>query len=134
MTDLVRYKEAKVRLRELIADAPNAESRTELMRASRYASRRIQILERQLGIGWPKMEDDEMLECVFEMEIVNREEPNMKEDREHKHPMLLVIVLAAIILMGLWAALMSGCQTMAGACRDVESAARYGHEHLSVDE
>lgn len=28
----------------------------------------------------------------------------------------------------------SGCQTMAGACRDIESAARYGHEHMSVDE
>ncbi len=27
-----------------------------------------------------------------------------------------------------------GCQTMAGACRDIESAARYGHEHMSVDE
>ena len=43
----------------------------------------------------------------------------------------LVVGILALILIG-WA--MAGCQAMAGACRDIESAARYGHEHLSVDE
>ncbi len=43
----------------------------------------------------------------------------------------LVIGIVVLIVLGL---LLSGCQTLAGACRDLESAARYGHEHTTVDE
>ena len=43
----------------------------------------------------------------------------------------LLLGILAIIAIGVAVA---GCQTAAGLCRDVESAARYGHEHMSVDE
>ena len=36
---------------------------------------------------------------------------------------LLVIALAC-----------SGCQALGGACRDLESAARYGHQHIVCEE
>lgn len=37
------------------------------------------------------------------------------------------------IIFGILAVVAFGCQTLGGACRDLESAARYGHEHLIVD-
>jgi predicted small secreted protein len=39
---------------------------------------------------------------------------------------------AIAVIAILWAC--AGCQTMGGLCRDIESAARYGHEHMVVDE
>ena len=48
-----------------------------------------------------------------------------------KEKLGLLLGILAIIAIGV---ALAGCQTMAGACRDIESAARYGHDHLSVDE
>ena len=39
---------------------------------------------------------------------------------------LLLSMLAAFIL--------SGCQTVGGICRDLESAGRYGRQHIKCDE
>ena len=45
------------------------------------------------------------------------------------------VVMGIIFLI--WLAILihvlSGCQTMGGLCRDIESAARYGHEHVICD-
>ena len=41
----------------------------------------------------------------------------------------LAIGILALILIAL-----AGCQTLGGACRDLESAARYGHEHIICEE
>lgn len=43
----------------------------------------------------------------------------------------LGIAVVVLVVLG-W--LLSGCQCVGGLCRDIESAARYGHEHIVVDE
>ena len=43
----------------------------------------------------------------------------------------LLVGILALVLVGLC---LASCQTMAGACRDIESAARYGREHMLVEE
>jgi hypothetical protein len=44
----------------------------------------------------------------------------------------LVLGLLVLVWLGLLIACM-GCQTVGGLCRDIESAARYGHEHTIVE-
>ena len=43
---------------------------------------------------------------------------------------LAIGILVLIVLA--WA--VAGCQTAGGLCRDIESAAQYGHKHIVVDE
>ena len=53
--------------------------------------------------------------------------------RERDWSLTVALVCVGILLI-LCALVATGCQTMAGACRDIESAARYGHEHMTVDQ
>ena len=57
-----------------------------------------------------------------------------KCDIQEKDYSLAVALVCVGILLVLCALVAAGCQTMAGMCRDVEAAARYGHEHMNVDE
>ena len=45
----------------------------------------------------------------------------------------LVLGLLVLVWIGVLIAC-SGCQAVGGLCRDIESAARYGHEHVICDE
>ena len=56
----------------------------------------------------------------------------MDKRTEEKHAWVILAILTIALIAFMWVC--TGCQLMAGACRDIESAARYGHEHLSVDE
>jgi len=43
-------------------------------------------------------------------------------------------ILLGIIFGILGVVAFSGCQTLGGACRDIESAARYGHQHIICED
>lgn len=43
----------------------------------------------------------------------------------------LAIGILVLVVIGL---VCSSCQTLGGACRDIESAARYGHTHIVCEE
>ena len=130
------YKEAQVQFRELVPGALDEHTRAELIRAYRYASRKVGMIERRMGIGrLSQGESDAILEGVFgnDKPKAGREETKMSDERAEMHCKIIGILLFVIsmILLGMIAA---GCQTLGGMCRDIESAARYGHQHIVCEE
>lgn len=45
-----------------------------------------------------------------------------------------LILLIALLMSMLAAVILSGCQTVGGICRDLESVGRYGRQHIKCDE
>ena len=74
-----------------------------------------------------------IMQNARERELRRREQLFERNQMNRDTQLGLIIAFIILAVIGiLWAC--AGCQTLGGACRDIESAARYGRQHLLVDD
>lgn len=117
------------RLWSALLDQTTDDDEMEIIRA-------IECNYRHLDYMWERKRVLDQQNIWIEEERQKRRELSdrriMDKAKERMHCKIVICIMVITVIALLWVC--TGCQTMAGACRDIESAARYGHEHTVVDE
>jgi predicted small secreted protein len=115
------------RLWGMLIEQTNDEDAMEIIKAIELNYRHLERLK------WSKRFLDQQNAWIEEerQKRVQLAERSRRMKVELQCRIIIAIMILTVIAL-LWAC--TGCQTMGGACRDIEAAARYGHEHLTVDE